>query len=131
MNENERERRKNHKEKQFSVESQISKMIESKSKRRAKSISSRRKNVSDKTIIIHYLWHSKAREKECLSFFICYDVYLKSLSFDYFVTLHLLLITIWLLSLYRRFWLVHSCDLRFRSHIIQILHLTLRIFWFV
>jgi hypothetical protein len=39
-------------------------MIESKSKRRAKSISSRRKNVRDETITIHCLWHSKATEKE-------------------------------------------------------------------
>jgi hypothetical protein len=39
-------------------------MIESKSRRRAKSISSRKKNVKNKTIISHCLWHSKATEKE-------------------------------------------------------------------
>jgi hypothetical protein len=71
-------------------------MIKSKFKRRAKSISSRKKNVRDKTITYHCLWHSEATEKEWFWFFVYDDVYLHSSSSDHFVTLHLLLTTSWL-----------------------------------
>jgi hypothetical protein len=64
-------------------------MIKSKSRRRAKSISSRRKNVRNKTITNHCLWHSKATEKEWFSFSVYDDVYLHSSFSDHFVTLHL------------------------------------------
>jgi hypothetical protein len=64
-------------------------MIELKSKRWAKSISSRKKNVRDKTIIIHCSRHSKATEKEWCWFSVYDDVYLHSSFSAYFVILHL------------------------------------------
>jgi hypothetical protein len=64
-----------------------------KSKRRAKSISSRRKNVKDKTIIIHCSKNSKATKKKWCWFSVYDDVYLHSFFFVHFVILHLLLIT--------------------------------------
>jgi hypothetical protein len=63
-------------------------MIESKSKRRAKSISSRRKRIKNKTITNHCLWQSKATEKEWFWFSVYDDVYLHSSLSDHLVTLH-------------------------------------------
>jgi hypothetical protein len=93
-------------------------MIKSKSKQRAQLISSRKKNVKDKTIIIHCLWHSKATEEEWFLIFCLRWCLFTIVFFDHLMSLHSFLITIRLQII--------CTTIRFIEYLIQIIKYLVR-----